>query len=307
MSKRPKLTLGEQIQWMKSKGITFNIYSEADAVEFLKNSTYFFKLKAFDKDYAINPKTNMYKELDFAYLVELSTLDMHFRRMILHATLDIEHFLKVRLLSHLSENSKEDGYVTVNAFFNVCPQIKDKILSKSENSMCKDLIMKIQRENYPIWNVVEVLSFGDFIDLYNVYDQNNGGKDQQLTRCLFSVRCLRNAAAHNNCLLNSLRFPYTRQIRPSQYLSHNVSQVPGTKAKSREKKMMNPVIHDFVALLYVYRDVVTSKRTVCHFSQELHDLFDQRMLKHREYFQKNECILSAYEFVKKVIDALYPI
>lgn len=251
MSERSKLTLVKQIQWMKAKGITFNIYSEDRAIEFLKNSTYFFKLKAFDKDYTINPTTNKYKDLDFAYLVELSTLDMHLRRMILHATLDIEHFLKVRLLSHLSENSKEDGYVTVNGFFTVCPQVKEKILSKSENSMCKDLIQKIQRENYPIWNVVEVLSFGDFIYLYDVYDQNNGGKDQQLTRCLFSVRCLRNAAAHNNCLLNSLRFPYTRQIRPNQYLSRNVSQVPGTHEKSREKKMMNPVIHDFVALLYL--------------------------------------------------------
>ena len=42
MSERSKLTLAEQIQWMKAKGITFNIYSEDRAIEFLKNSTYFF-------------------------------------------------------------------------------------------------------------------------------------------------------------------------------------------------------------------------------------------------------------------------
>lgn len=306
MGARPKLTIDQQLQWMKAKGITFNIYSEQTAADFLRNNTYFFKLKSFNKDFILNPKTNLYLGLDFAYLVELSTLDMHLRRLILHATLDIEHFLKVRLISHLSDNPAEDGYDVMQRLFCLYPRIKDKILHKDDNSMCKDLILKIQREEYPVWNVIEVLSFGDFLRLYSLYDQNNGGKDQDLLRCLYSVRCLRNAAAHNNCLLNSLQSPYTRKIRPSQRLSHFISTVPGTGERTQAKKMKNPVVHDFVALLYVYREVVSSPRTVEHFCEELHDLFDRRMLKHADYFQKNECVTSTYQFIKKTIGYLYP-
>ena len=94
MANRPKLTIEDQVAYMKNKGITFDHCSEKDAVRFLQESTYFFKVKAFDKNYIAHPKTGHYYNLDFSYLMELSTLDMRLRRLILHATLDIEHFLK---------------------------------------------------------------------------------------------------------------------------------------------------------------------------------------------------------------------
>ena len=82
MAGQVKLTIDQQIEWMKEKGVTFQYYKEEDAADFLRNNTYFFKLKAFQKDYIQNPKTGKYIGLDFAYLVELSTLDMHLRRLI---------------------------------------------------------------------------------------------------------------------------------------------------------------------------------------------------------------------------------
>ena len=306
MERPPKLTIEEQIEWMKSKGITFAICSEEEAAGFLRKSTYLFKLKAFGKAFPLNPVTGAYNGVDFAYLVELSTLDMHVRRLILHATLDIEHFLKVRLLNRLSSDPGENGYHIIEQYFAADPDAQNKIVKKSRNSMCKDLIEKMQRDGYALWNVVEVLSFGDFIRLYDIYDQNHGKTDQALLRCLFSVRCLRNAAAHNNCLLNSLRSPYSRKVRPNQQLTRFISQMPGIPARSRAKKMKNPVIHDFLALLYVYQQVVTSEKTRMHFGQELHSLFDHRMLKRRAYFETNESLTSAYHFVKAAVDSLYP-
>lgn len=306
MAGQVKLTIDQQIEWMKEKGVTFQYYEEEDAAEFLRNNTYFFKLKAFQKDYIQNPKTGKYIGLDFAYLVELSTLDMHLRRLILHATLDIEHFLKVRLLSRLSDDATEDGYDIIQRYFRVDGGAKEKIREKAQNSMCADLVAKMERDGYALWNVVEVLSFGDFFRLYEIYDANHGGLDEDIRRCLFSIRLLRNAAAHNNCLLNSLRSPYTRKINPTYALTRFISQIPGLPNKSREKKMANPLIHDFLALLYVYQRVVTSKKTVQHFSRELYDLFHGRMPKHKEYFQSNESLLSAYQFVVRIVDALYP-
>ena len=305
--RRPKLTIEQQVEYLKNKGVTFELCSEEQAISFLKNNTFFFKIKAFDKNYIINPTTGKYLNLDFAYLMELSTLDMHFRRLISHATLDLEHYLKVWLIREISDDPDEDGYRIVERFFAVYPDVRASINGKSENSMCKDLIQKLQKEGYAVWNLIEVISFGDLIKLCELYDQNKGGKNEDLFRCLFAVRCLRNAAAHNNCLLNSMKAPYTRKIKPSKFLNHFASTIPGIKATSREKKMSNPVIHDFIGLLFVYDKVVTSSKTREYFSLELHQLFDERMLKRKEYFQKNEVLASSYSFVLKAINQLYPL
>lgn len=44
----PKLTIQEQIEHMKQQGILFNIVSEEEAIEFLKNNNYYFKIKIVD-------------------------------------------------------------------------------------------------------------------------------------------------------------------------------------------------------------------------------------------------------------------
>lgn len=146
MANRPKLTIENQVAYMKNKGITFDHCSEKDAVRFLQESTYFFKVKAFDKNYIAHPKTGHYYNLDFSYLMELSTLDMRLRRLILHATLDIEHFLKVQLIRDVSSNPVEDGYQIVEKFFSENSSVKNSISEKSKNSMCKDLVEKLESE-----------------------------------------------------------------------------------------------------------------------------------------------------------------
>ena len=121
--RRPKLTIEQQVEHLKKKGVKFELCSEEQAVSFLKNSTFFFKVKAFDKNYTVNPQNGQYLNLDFAYLMELSTLDMHVRRLILHATLDIEHYLKVWLIREISEDPSEDGYDIVKRFFTVTSEL----------------------------------------------------------------------------------------------------------------------------------------------------------------------------------------
>ena len=103
----PKLTVDEQIMDMQKKGITFDKASVDDAKKFLKENNYYFKLKAFGRNYdkySATDKKGQYINLDFAYLQELSTIDMYLRKMILSMALDIEHALKVQLLYDLSEN-----------------------------------------------------------------------------------------------------------------------------------------------------------------------------------------------------------
>ena len=106
--KREKLPIPGQIEHMKKKGIKFEKMSEADASRFLQNNNYYFKLKAYCKNYGKNVNGE-YQDLDFAYLVDLSTIDMHLRKFIIKVSLDVEHFLKVKLLRDFLLDGSEDG------------------------------------------------------------------------------------------------------------------------------------------------------------------------------------------------------
>ena len=96
---KPKLTAEELIAKMKKdKGITFNYVSEENAIEFLKRKNNYYRLAAYRKNYdkRLNGENKgTYINLDFAYLVDLSIIDMHLRNMIIQMCLDIEHDLKV--------------------------------------------------------------------------------------------------------------------------------------------------------------------------------------------------------------------
>ena len=65
--------------------------------------------------------------------------------------------------------------------------------------------------------------------------------------------------------------------------------------------MQNPVVHDFIILVYVYLNVIKSDGLKKHGIQELKWLFDDRMVKNSEYFEKNTSIRECYTFVHKCV------
>ena len=60
---KKKLTIDEQIEDLKKKGVTFEIMCEEDAKKFLRYNNYYFKLKSYAKNYPINPKNGKYVNL----------------------------------------------------------------------------------------------------------------------------------------------------------------------------------------------------------------------------------------------------
>ncbi|WP_125589928.1 Abi family protein [Companilactobacillus jidongensis] len=109
-----KATYGQMIQAMKIKGISFNYISEEEAIYYLKNKNYYFKLNAFRNNFK---KTNsVYENLDFQYLIAIATIDSNLREILLKMSLDIEHSLKVKLLDMITQNPNEDGYSIVKRF-----------------------------------------------------------------------------------------------------------------------------------------------------------------------------------------------
>ena len=305
--RRKKLTLEEQIEYMKDEsGIRFFIMNEEETKIFLSYNSYYFKVKSYSKNYdkyISGSNVGKYINLEFAYLVELSKLDMYFRRIILKMTLDIEHFLKSQLLRDFHWNSAEDGYSIIEEFLNEYPKIKDSIHIKGKNSACTDLVLKY-KDNFAIWNIVEVLSFNDFTKLYGLYYSKYKSKDS-MEKFLWSVRLLRNAAAHNSCLLNSLKTPYNYRVHFNWHVVNYISRIDGIARTTRTRRMGNPVIHDFVVTLYVFNHVISSREAKETTMKELKNLVDNRMLRNKEFFEKNQILTANYSFVKKVIDYFY--
>lgn len=312
MPRKEKLTIPEQVQYMKNHcGIAFEISSEDDAEKFLSESTYFFKVKAFAKDYQKNRFTGKYVGLDFAYLRELSLLDAYLRKDIMSIAVDVEHFLKTSLIKAISEDPHEDGYSLMDAYFQDHPEVKEDIRRKAQNSYCHDLVQKMDIEGYAVWNAVEVMSFGQFASLYKLYSERHDGWNRKICNLLLPAKSIRNAAAHNNCILNSLQNPYSVPL-PSPHITKQIesyiSQIPSLKkSKARKTKLLNPVIHDFIALLFLFDKVCTSKKTKYYTYEHLHKRFHTVFSRNPNFFEGNATIVSSYEFIVKVVDFLYEI
>mgnify|MGYP001195785155 CR=1 FL=1 len=302
---RPKLTIPQQIKYMREKkGIQFHIVDEEHALSFLETNNYYFKLKAFEKNYPVythDPqKKGQYEGLEFAYLKELSTLDMYLRKLILDMTLDIEHYMKVQLLRDISANSEEDGYTVVQKFFKWHPTVKTSIQEKSANSYCEDLINKYS-DNFAAWNIVEVLSFGDLINLCDTY--YSSFPNSKISIGTFQiVKFLRNAAAHNNCLINNLSDNSGNGFTQNREANSFVATIKGISTKTRNKKMGNRTVHDFVVMLYCFNNIVSSNGVRTGQILKLQKLINGRFRKNSEYFASNALLCSNYEFIKKVVD-----
>lgn len=304
-----KLTIDEQVTDLEQKGVAFNIMGKDEAKKFLRYNNYYFKLKSYADNYPVNHKNQKYVNLEFAYLVELSKIDMYFRKIILGMCLDVEHVLKTRLLYDISRNEKEDGYQIVKKYFFAYPGTKMEIRQKANSyNFTSNLAGKhADDEECSVWNLVELLSFGKFVELYTLYYQEYDAPNY--SAYLQSIKFLRNAAAHSNCLLSSIMKPKgEKKFKKTNQLTNALAKAKREISEhARVKYMSYPVFHDFVALLFVYNDLLkeaANRNMRDRTMNELEQFFcekDGRVLMHKEYFVKNQVITEAYKFVSNVI------
>lgn len=311
MSDKRKLSVEEQIEDLKSKNVKFELCTEEEAKIFLTYNNYYFKLKSYAHNYDRYRKKdweNKYVNLDFKYIMELSTLDMHFRRLIVRMCLDIEHILKTRLMNDITKNSEEDGYNIVRKYINEDYMVMSNLYGDKEKSATSELIKKFENneDNIPVWSFIETLSFGKFIEIYNFYYGMYCGKSY--SSYLGNIKFLRNAAAHNTCLLNSLKKPYSIKINKNKNIMDKLAKTKKFST-SYKTKMENPVIHNFIVLLFVYYDILDTKANQSMREagiKEIEELFFSIMLRNenKDYFEKNDAIRESYNFVCDVIKYL---
>ena len=298
--KNKKLTLEEQIEDLKSKNIRFDEKSDSakglmtinDAKKFLRYNTFYFHFKHYAHAFEINKseyentKVIKYVNLSFGKMVELSKLDMYFRRIVLHMCLDVEHLLKTRLIYDITINDNEDGKIIVGKYINSLKNGYTDYVNmkrKHKDSILAKLVKKFpdNEEDLQAWKFVEILSFGELINFYkfyyDVYNERNAHNGiPTFARYLDDICFLRNAAAHNSGLLSDLNAE--TEINPTnnivniicdykkKQMSTNPSADNGIESSSGKRRLFeginvknqlnNHVIHDFVTLLFVYRDLL---------------------------------------------------
>ncbi len=159
---------------------------------------------------------------------------------------------------------------------------------------------KHEIENYedcPVWVLMELLSFGSIINFYLYYYESRD--KPHIKRSLLNlVRSLRNAAAHNNCIIYDLN--KSTSLPPSS-ISQFVSKIDTISKERRKKGLTSRVILEFVTLMYIYDKCVHGK-VKKHRLRELNELINNRMRLNEDYFKSNELLCSAYHFVKQVTD-----
>ena len=268
--KKPKLSLDEQIEHLKDKGILFNIMDESDAKKYLEQNNNYFKLTAYRKNYNKHPdgkNKGKYINLEFAYLVDMAIIDMRLRYQIVHMALDIEHHAKLQLLRKLDEYD-EDGYQIVQDYINSLTERQKKIydgeIERCRRSIyCSGIIEKYD-DAYPVWAFVEIITLGRFVDFYGFCAKRFADRDMMDNYYnLLTCKKIRNASAHNNCILNDLKARTSTNVTNAS-ITAKLMTIQGMNMNFRKNRMSNARIQQIVILLLQYTGTLCP-RTVTGF------------------------------------------
>lgn len=320
---KPMLYINEMVDYLKLKNIKFERISEKDAENYLKNNNNYYNLTSyknnFEKYFVNGIFIDKYIDLDFSYLKDLSIIDHRLRLILFKMIIDIEHYLKIKILNTIESIDEEDGYRIVNRyleqdFYNV------KFPKKVHNSIFKkvgseyyqkifskyDLDKDKKLENIPIWEFLEIITFGELVNFYDFYTNEYKLKDENKdVYILRDIVKLRNAVAHNNCILSELNMKknkYPPSYKIIQFLNNcNIGK------DTRSKKLSNSRIRQITYTLYMFNEIVTSDGIKNNVKKDINELFFDRIIKHKEYYNNNELLKSIYCYFKKIIENNYMI
>lgn len=215
--RKPILTIEQQIEHLKQKGVAFELCSEEEAADYLRDKCNFFKLASYRKlfsKYEGGPRDGRYVDLDFGQLRLLAALDQELRHALLGMTLDIEHFQKVTLLREM-EDRGEDGYAIVADYMasltTANREYRLREFKMSGRSPYSSSLYAKYSGDMPAWAFLELTSFGTLIDFVRFCARRWGDRRLEASHYdLKRVKSVRNCAAHGSCLINCFAEMFAR-------------------------------------------------------------------------------------------------
>ena len=175
-----------------------------------------------------------------------------------------------------------------------------KIFSKYDIDKDKKL------ENIPVWEFLEIITFGELVNFYEFFS-----KEYQLKKeiknifILREIVKLRNAVAHNSCVLCDLDKKdneYAPDFKIVNYLN-----LCGIGKETRDNKLSNSRIKQMTYTLYMFNEIVTSEGVKRNVITDINELFYERIILHKEYYNNNELLKSIYAYFDKIIKKYYKV
>lgn len=206
-------SLDSQIDNLKQDGISFDLYSEDAAKEYLKSHTYLFRIKRYASNFA-KTDDGKYQQLDFALLKDLAIIDYEFRTVLEYLVSNAEHGLKIRFNTLLMLNPQYDGRQVAQlvdpheeflfderiGYRHPHDHVSGVVGIKLKRSPCSDVLVRKYFPDPEIWNLWECYNLGDLIDAYDIYLGVLKKRDNAV-KFFGSFRRIRNAVSHSAPLL----------------------------------------------------------------------------------------------------------
>lgn len=320
-SLRPMMNISDMIPYLKNKNIKFNIINEAEAENYLRENNNYYNLTSYKNNfekYFMNGKfIDKYIDLDFSYLIDLAIIDYKLRLILFNMIIDIEHYLKIRILNIIENINEEDGYRIVNMFLDndynnekFPKKIHKSIFKKVDSEYYQKIFSKYdidednKLENIPVWEFLEIITFGELVNFYEFFSKEyNLQNELKYVYILREIVKLRNAVAHNSCILCELDkkdIKYSPDYKVVKFLNSC-----GIKSKARNNKLSNYRIRQITYTLYLYNIIVTSNGVKEKTTDSLNSLVYERIILHKEYYNSNELLKSVYLYFSKIISKKY--
>ena len=303
---KPLLSIEQQVEHLKCKGVRFDLCSEDDAKTCLSDKIYYFKLVSYRSLFQKRvggEHDGEYVHLDFAYLKELASIDQQLRYTLLPMTLDVEHFAKTKVMREATTRG-EDGYAIANDYM-AGLTLQDRERRRSELNMlrkdvyCGDLYRKYQG-GMPIWVLLELVSFGTFIDFYRFCGlrwENREMVDEHYL--LRQAKAVRNACAHSSNVVNG--FSMTGSLVGTNASVSRALADAGIPRRVRVSRMRNPRLQQIATVLYLHKSIVDGITTREAATTRLR-LLGGSMRRVRDDLSDNDSVRSSFDFLMKLFD-----
>lgn len=285
------------IEYMEPKGIKFDLFEKSKARFFLDHTNYYYKVTAYRSNF---PKDSdgKYINLDFAYLTDLASIDMQLRDYLLDLSLDIEHGIKVLLLSQMANDPNEDGYQIVAKFRDKYPKQYQRIIEQFHHNQYERDMYSKHHIKLPIWVMMEIISFGSlsqFVELY--YHETHRKRIKPFNDQLKFCKNMRNACAHSNPLLVNLFSEKEFLRRPSASIQSSAQLIGIPRDYLSDLK-----INDLVALFHLHK-LIQSKKMQDHRVRQGRRLLE-RYHRHENWYADNTKLNTFFSILAKMIDYL---
>jgi abortive infection bacteriophage resistance protein len=211
---KPFLTIAEQIEQLKSRGMQFE--DESKARYYLENLNYY-RLSAYWLPFESNHQTHTFKDgTTFERVLELYIFDRELRLLMLDAIERVEVSVRSRFAYEISQKYGSHSHLNETIFKSLPHYQKTLGKLKAEIDRSKEPFIKHFKEKYsedfpPIWASVELMTLGQVSNWFSLIKLRQdrqliakyyGLDEKVLASFLHHLTIIRNICAHHSVLWN---------------------------------------------------------------------------------------------------------